>query len=310
LEALGIGVELAENDVAVRGNFCTVDDMGIIADRRAGRISTEKCRELCTILGQIKIGDVELFVWPVRDHRFSLVLRGNELAAEIYDTDPQKTGLFPSRGVAMEKRAERTAELVNEFIEKAGKALAHYKPANMILLRGFSKLPVIPSLDEIYKLNPAAIARYPMYKGLARLMGMKVYDADSSIAEEFEVLTECFGEHDFFFIHIKETDSAGEDGNFKKKVETIAEVDSLIPQLLDLSPDVVVVTGDHSTPALLKSHSWHPVPCLVYSQWCRPDKVTEFSELACESGSLGRFSAMDIMPLAMANALKLKKYGA
>ncbi len=310
LEALGIGVELSENDVAVRGNFCTVDDKGIITDRRAGRISTDRCRELCAILSQIRIDNVELFVWPVSGHRFALVMRGNELDAEIYDTDPQKTGLLPNKAIAIEKRAEPTADLVNEFVERARKALHTCRPANMILLRGFSRLPVIPSLKEIYQLNPAAIARYPMYKGLARLMGMKIYDADNSIAEEFKILAEYFDKHDFFFMHIKETDSAGEDGNFRKKVETIEEVDALIPQLLDMNPDVVVVTGDHSTPAALKSHSWHPVPCLLYSRWCRPDRVTEFSEMACVSGSLGRFPATDIIRLAMANALKLKKYGA
>jgi 2,3-bisphosphoglycerate-independent phosphoglycerate mutase len=180
----------------------------------------------------------------------------------------------------------------------------------MILLRGFSKLPIIPSIPELYKLKPAAIARYPMYKGLAKLIGMKIYDVDGGIEAELEIMAKNYSDHDFFFIHIKESDSAGEDGDFKRKIEVIEKVDTLIPRLLDHSPDVIVVTGDHSTPAMLKGHSWHPVPVLLYSKWCRSDNTKQFSESSCISGGLGRIKAVDIMPLALANALKLKKFGA
>ncbi|MGB8706526.1 MAG: 2,3-bisphosphoglycerate-independent phosphoglycerate mutase [Dehalococcoidia bacterium] len=310
LEALGIGFELTKNDIAARGNFCTVDDDGLITDRRAGRITTDKCAELCKLLGQIKLEGVELFVWPVKEHRFLLVLRGDGLSAEVSDTDPQRLGIVPNMAITIEPQAKHTAHMVNIFIDEASKTLARHRPANMILLRGFSKLPDIPSMNEIYKLTSAAIAIYPMYKGLAKLIGMKVFSADGGIQEELKILADCFDKHDFFYVHVKNADSAGEDGDFKRKVSVIEQVDSALPQLLDLKPEVIIVTGDHSTPAMLKGHSWHPVPVLLYSQWCRSDDVKEFSESACISGGLGRLHATDVMPLAMANALKLTKFGA
>lgn len=310
LEAMGIGFELTKNDVAARGNFCTVDDDGLIADRRAGRITTEKCTELCKLLGQIKLEGTELFVWPVKEHRFMVVLRGDGLSAEVDDTDPQRLDVAPKMAVATGPQAKQTAHVVNIFIDEASKVLARHHPANMILLRGFSKLPDIPTMGEIYKLTPAAIAVYPMYKGLAKLIGMEVFSAEGGVHEEIKVLASCFDKHDFFYVHVKQADSAGEDGDFSRKVKVIEDVDSALPQLLDLKPDVIVITGDHSTPAALKGHSWHPVPVLLYSQWCRTDDVKEFSESACISGGLGRLHAMDIMPLAMSNALKLTKFGA
>ena len=310
LEALGIGFELTKNDIAARGNFCSVDKSGLITDRRAGRITTEKCVELAKLLNEIKLEGVELFVWPVKEHRFMLVLRRKGLSANVDDTDPQRLGVAPSPAMATSSEAESTAKLVNNFIDKARKILSTRHPANMILLRGFSKLPDIPKMNEIYKLTPAAIAVYPMYKGLAKLLGMKVYSADGGIREELKILGDCFTQHDFFYIHVKHADSAGEDGDFSRKVKVIEEVDSAMPQLLNLKPDVIVITGDHSTPAMLKMHSWHPVPVMLYSQWCRPDSAKEFSESACVNGGLGRLSSTDIMPLAMANALKLTKFGA
>jgi len=310
LEALGIGFELKGNDVAARGNFCTVDEKGLITDRRAGRITTDKCVELCALLSQIKVQEVQSFILPVKEHRFSFVLRGKGLHDELSDTDPQKTGVAPHPAKHTKSTAKHTADIINDFIKKASDILARQHPANMILLRGFSKLPNIPSMNEIYKLTPAAIAVYPMYKGLAKLVGMKIFSADGDIKEELEILTDCFGEHDFFYIHVKRADSAGEDGDFERKVKVIEQVDSALPQLLNLKPEVIIVTGDHSTPAVLKGHSWHPVPLLLYSQWCRPDDSKEFSESVCVSGGLGRIPATDIMPLAMANALKLTKFGA
>jgi 2,3-bisphosphoglycerate-independent phosphoglycerate mutase len=310
LEALGIGFELKKNDIAARGNFCTIDKKGLITDRRAGRITTDKCAELCKLLGQIKIDGVELYIKPVKEHRLMMVLRGKGLSAEVGDTDPQRLGMAPNRATATKAQAKHTAHTVNNFIDEASKILARHHPANMLLLRGFSKLPDIPSVGEIYKLTPAAIAVYPMYKGLAKLIGMKIYSADGGIKEEIKILASCFDKHNFFYIHVKPADSAGEDGDFTRKVKIIEEVDSVLPQLLNLKPDVIVVTGDHSTPAMLRGHSWHPVPVLIYSQWCRPDEVSKFSESTCISGGLGRLHATDIMPLAMANALKLTKFGA
>jgi 2,3-bisphosphoglycerate-independent phosphoglycerate mutase len=310
VETMGIDFELEEKDIAARGNFCTVDKKGMVTDRRAGRISTDKCTELCQRLEEIDIEGVKLFVLPVREHRFAVVFRGEGLEPEISDSDPQQTGIAPKAVKAQREKDRRTADVANEFIEKAKKILAGQHPANMVLLRGFSQRPDIPTMGEVYKLKPAAIASYPMYRGLARLVGMKILETGTTIKEELATLKKSYAHYDFFFIHIKGTDSAGEDGDFDRKVSTIEEIDQALPTLIDLKPDVIVVTGDHSTPALLKGHSWHPVPVLLCSRYCRPDRVGEFTEQACIMGGLGRFPGTQVMLLAMANALKLNKFGA
>lgn len=310
LEALGIDFDLKKGDVAARGNFCTVDKKGIIVDRRAGRISTEQNAELCKKLSRITLDGAELFVVPVKEHRFLLVLRGDGLSGDASDSDPQQTGIAPLAVTALTPNGKRTARLANDFVSKAKWVLADAHPANMVLLRGFSQHPNLPTMKEIFKLDPAAIAAYPMYRGLAKLVGMKILDTGSTIEEEFDTLTGHYAEHDFFFIHIKKTDSTGEDGNFDAKVKALEEIDGLLPRITSLDPDVLVVTGDHSTPAVLKGHSWHAVPIVLCSKWSRPDQVREFNETACARGSLGRFAAVHVMPLAMAHALKLTKFGA
>jgi len=310
LEALGIDFNLQSDDVAARGNFCSVDEMGLVTDRRAGRISTEKCIELCQLLDGVAIEGIKIFVCPVREHRFIVVFRGDGLTTNISDSDPQQTGVAPMIITAQSPEASRMAGIANQFIAQAKTTLAEHHPANMVLLRGFSTQPHFPTMGETYKLKPAAIAGYPMYRGLAKLVGMQVLETGTTIEDEFTTLEQNYANYDFFFIHIKGTDSAGEDGNFNQKVRIIEQVDKALPDLTSLKPDVIVVTGDHSTPALLKGHSWHPVPVLLYSKWCRSDKVSEFSESACISGGLGRFSATQIIPLAMANALKLNKFSA
>ncbi len=310
IEALGVDMELKAGDIAARGNFCTMDGRGIITDRRAGRISTERNTELCQILNKIAIGGVEILVTPVKEHRFVLILRGEGLSAELTDSDPQQTGMIPGKIEALSPQARKTAEIANEFVSQVRERLKDEPSANMVLMRGFSQRPDIPTMPEIYRLKPAAIAIYPMYRGLARLLGMQILPAGSNIAEQMENLHRHYKEFDFFFIHFKSTDSRGEDGDFEAKVRAIEEVDNALPALLKLNPDVIIVTGDHSTPATIAMHSWHPVPFMLRSQWCRPDEVDEFSERACVAGGLGRFPAVDIMSLAMANALKLKKFGA
>ncbi len=310
LEAMGIDFDLKAGDIAARGNFGTIDEAGLVTDRRAGRISTEKCAELCQLLNGLTIEGVKLLVRPVREHRFVAVFRGEGLAPEVSDSDPQQVGVAPNDIKAQQAIARKTANIANEFIAKAKTVLAKHHPANMVLLRGFSQRPHLPTMGEIYKLKPAAIAGYPMYRGLAKLVGMQVLETGGATNEEFATLKQNYADYDFFFLHIKGTDSAGEDGDFDRKVKIIEEIDKALPVLLSLEPDVIVVTGDHSTPALLKGHSWHPLPVILYSQWCRPDKVNEFSEQACIPGGLGRFPATQIMPLAMAHALKLNKFGA
>ena len=310
LEAIGIDFDLQSVDVAARGNFCTVDKMGLVTDRRAGRITTEKCTELCQLLNGWLINDVKLLVSPVKEHRFVAVFRGKGLVSDISDSDPQQIGVAPKPIIASSPKAGRLASVATEFVAKAKATLSEHYPANMVLLRGFSKCPHFPPMGEIYKLKPAAIASYPMYRGLARLVGMEVLETGTTIEEEFMTLKQGYANYDFFFLHIKETDSAGEDGDFDRKVRILEQIDNTLPKLTSLEPDVIVVTGDHSTPALLRGHSWHPVPILLYSKWCRPDRISEFSETVCASGGLGRFPATQVMPLAMANALKLNKFGA
>jgi len=312
LEALGVDFPLQEGDVAARGNFCTVNDAGVIVDRRAGRISDDECARLCQLLGHIRVDNLQPLVRPVRGHRFLVVLRGHDLHPDVSDSDPNQIGVKPNQIVALSAEAENTAALVREWVNKARDMLVNSYPANMVLLRGFSRHPHFASMSEVYKLKPAAIATYPMYRGLAKLLGMDVLDIgkQSSIEEEFDVLAKHYADYDFFFLHIKQADAAGEDGNFQEKVLVIEEVDAALPRLTDLQPEVIVVTGDHSTPALLKAHSWHPVPFVLSSRWCRADDVTEFSERACARGSLGRLPALAVMPLALANALKLTKFGA
>ena len=310
LEAMGIDFDLQLGDIAVRGNFCTVDEAGHVIDRRAGRIPTEKCAELCQLLSGLEIEGVELFVCPVREHRFIIVFRGKRLSPEVSDSDPQQVGTAPRAVVALNPQADIMAAISAQFIAGAKAILIEHYPANMVLLRGFSQRPHFPTMAEVYKLKPAAIASYPMYRGLAKLIGMRILETGTSIEEEFVTLKQNYTDYDFFFLHIKGTDSAGEDGDFNRKVRSIEEVDNALPGLTSLKPDVIVITGDHSTPALLKGHSWHPVPIILYSRWCRPDRINEFSESACIFGGLGRFPGTQIMPLAMANALKLTKFGA
>lgn len=310
LEAVGIDFDLQAGDEAARGNFCSVDKAGLITDRRAGRISTEKCAELCQLLDGLVIKNVKIIVRPVREHRFIAVFRGGDLSPDVSDSDPQQVGLAPKAVTALSPGAERMAGIANQFVAQAKIILAEHLPANMVLLRGFSRRPHFPTMGEIYKLTPAAIASYPMYRGLARLVGMEVLPTGTSIEDEFRTLIENYASYDFFFLHIKGADAAGEDGDFERKVRVIEEVDNALPSIIGLQPDVIVVSGDHSTPALLSGHSWHPVPILLSAKWCRPDRVKEFSESACLAGGLGRFPATQIMPLAMANALKLNKFGA
>ncbi len=310
LEVLGIDFPITEIDVAARGNLATLDKEGKITDRRAGRIPTEKTIELCKLLNKMKIDDVEVFVQPVKEHRVAVIFRGNDLDDSILDVDPQKEGLKLKEPLPLTKKAEKLSKIVSKFIENTKQILTPHYPANILLLRGFSKHPKIPTFSEIYKLTPAAIAVYPMYKGIARLVGMEILEAGNSITDEIDTLSKNYNNYDFFYIHIKKTDSSGEDGDFNSKVKVIEEVDSIIPDILKLNPDVLVVTGDHSTPSHLKGHSWHPVPILLHSKFSNTVNIEKFCERECLRGSLGIFSTIHLMTLAMANALKLKKFGA
>lgn len=310
LEATGIGFHMQPGDVAARGNFCTLDASGKISDRRAGRIATEESAPLAIKLREVKIPGVEVFVEPVKEHRFVVVFRGEGLSGNVKDTDPQATGVPPLPAHAHDTPSEKAADIANQFIQQATKLLAGQPKANGLTLRGFSGRPHLPSYDEVYGLKAAAIAVYPMYKGLARLVGMEIVGKAQTLSEQIDVLTENWKNYDFFFIHFKYTDSTGEDGNFDAKVKRIEELDTIMPRITALSPDVLIVTGDHSTPSFLKSHSWHPVPTLLVSNCCRPDGNTKYSESASVRGGLGQFEAKYLMCLALSNAGRMGKYGA
>jgi 2,3-bisphosphoglycerate-independent phosphoglycerate mutase len=312
LSALGIGFELGENDLAARINFATKDESGKISDRRAGRIASSDAAKLVDLLNEnVDLDDAEVFVTHEKEHRAVVVFRAEGLSDALSDSDPQRVGLepLPVEPTNGDDEARKSASLANAFIEEADRVLADHHPANTVLLRGFGMHPALPRFDEIYELQAAAIAGYPMYKGLARLAGMKILEEGEGIAGEFETLSNNWDSHDFFFVHVKATDAAGEDGDFERKSAVIEEVDALLPDLLDLDPAALAVTGDHATPAKMKSHSWHGVPFLLSSEYTLPT-AESFGERACAGGSLGTFPAEEIMGLLMGHALKLNRYGA
>lgn len=310
LSAFGLGFDLQANDVAARANFCTIDADGKVTDRRAGRISTEFNRELVSMLRQIRIPGVEVFAETESGHRALIVFRGPNLSDQLTDTDPLLVGFPIKEAQPLSPEAERTAGIVNAFWREALTVLAPHSPANGILLRGFAKRPSIPTYQQLYKLTPAAIAAYPMYRGVARLAGMEALPTGATLEEQVKVLRDNWQNYDYFFLHVKYADTAGEDGDFARKVGVLEQVDALIPEITALKPEVLVVTGDHSTPAVLKNHTWHPVPFMLNSPWCIPDRIAAFNERSVRGGGLGRFPAVEAMGLMMGYAQKLGRYGA
>ncbi|MCG6157077.1 2,3-bisphosphoglycerate-independent phosphoglycerate mutase [Rubinisphaera margarita] len=310
LEALGIDFELGPKDVAIRGNYCSLDENGNISDRRAGRIGSDVGAKLCEKLDKIEIPGVEVFVRHVKEYRLVIVFRGEGLGGDVADTDPQRTGVAPLEPTAKAAGSEKTVEIAKEFLKQAREVLKDDFPANFLTLRGIAKKPEIPTYEEVYGTRSAAIAVYPMYRGLARLVGMDVLDAGQTLDDQCNRLEAAWNDYDFFFMHFKYTDSTGEDGNFAKKVERIEELDAAVPRITALNPDVLIVTGDHSTPSMMKSHSWHPVPTMISADTCRFDACDTFGESSCLKGGLGQFEAKYLMSLALAHAGRLEKYGA
>lgn len=311
LSGLGLGLDFRRGDVAARMNFCTVDGDGRVTDRRAGRIPTEKGAELCEILKQIRIPGVELSVAPEMEYRAVVIFRGEGLADGVADSDPQVTGLAPLPLRAMTPESDRMVEVADSYLSQASELLRDQQPANMVLMRGFGRYPELPQMQDVYGLNPCGIAGYPMYRGVARAVGMRVVETDWHLDAELEVLRQEWEQHDFFYFHVKKTDSAGEDGDFDHKVELLEEADECVGKIRDLDPEVLVVTGDHSTPASMASHSWHPVPLVISSQYAisSPD-VKSFTERSCVNGTLGVIPSSAMMALALAHARRLSKFGA
>lgn len=310
MEAIGINFDLRAEDIAARGNFATVDNQNIIIDRRAGRLSTERSAELCRLLDGMQIENTQIIIRPVKDYRFIVIFRGNGLASAVSDSDPQQNGVPPRKIMPLNIPAGKTAAVANKFIVEAKTILGKHHPANMVLLRGFSKRPQFPSISEIYKLKACAISSFPMYRGLASMVGIDVIETGNNIEDKFATLEKYYKDYNFFFLHIKQVDTAGEDGDFNLKVKFIELVDKELGRLISLSPDVIAISSDHSTPAIMGLHSWHPVPVFIHSKWCRPDKITKFSEANCLRGGLGRFLAVQFLPQVMAHAQKLGKFGA
>lgn len=315
IEALGLGLELQAGDVAARANFCTLDAKGIVTDRRAGRIDTAVCEELCALLAQKvkKLGDTEVIIKPGKGHRFVVVFRGKGLEGPLTDADPHREGLpIPTvQPVAAKSlKAKKAAKLVAEFYQAALPVIAQKKPANGFLLRGIAHQPEIPLFQDRYRLRPGCLAVYPMYKGLAQLVGMTKLEGPQTIAQQFERYLAEYDNYDFFFIHFKYTDMYGEDGNFPAKRKAVEELDAALPILLKKKPDVLAVTADHSTPCVIKGHSWHPQPVLVHSPYSGSDKLERFTETGANTGSLGVFEAKYLIRLMQANAKQFDKFGA
>src|SRR5690606_6183556 len=313
LEAIGIGLEVDDGDVAVRGNFCTIDASGKITDRRAGRIPTEEGAKRVELLKDIKLDGAEAQIKVGEGYRFAVVFRGEGLSDQVEDTDPQATGVEPLPARASSPEGERMAQIANQRLAQAKERLKGQERANMLTLLGFATESCLPKFKDVYKLNAACVAVYPMYMVVSRLVGMKVIDTDMhfSVQDEFDTVAKIWNDYDFVFCHVKYTDSRGEDGNFEGKCQVIEEVDKALPTLLNLNPDVLIITGDHSTPAKYRAHSWHPVPTLLYApETHMPDRLEVFGERECMRGALGQFPATDLMPLALAHAKRLQKYGA
>ena len=315
LEALGLGLDVTKTDVAVRCNFATIEN-GIITDRRAGRIPTEEGKRLTEKL-QKKIGkidDAEIIFAAGMEYRFTVLMRLpwslQHDSAMITDTDPQEVGKIPLLPAPISENAEKVSKIAGKLIDKAQEILKDEEKANFILMRGFSGMPRIPSFSEAFGLKSLAIATYPMYRGLAKLVGMDTPAIEGSVEDEISFLKQKYDEYDFFFLHVKKIDSNGEGGNFKGKAERIEEFDGLLPEILRLNPDVLIITGDHSTPCLMKSHSWHPVPTLLKSPYVLGGICNAFSERECVKAELGILPAINLMPLALAHAGRLKKFGA
>ena len=312
LEGVGVGIVVKKGEVAARGNFCTVDGEGKITDRRAGRIPSSEAIPLVARLAQVKVPGVEVEVRHVQEYRFAVVMRGPGLEPHIADTDPQRTGVPPLPALATQPGSQAAADLFNRWIAEARKVIADHPKANALTLRGFSTDPELPRFPEVFGIRSACVAVYPMYKGVSELVGMSVLKVEGDQPEdEFAALAKGWNDYDFFFVHIKKTDSRGEDGDFAAKSAVIEGVDAALPELLKLGPAVLAVTGDHSTPAKLKTHSWHPVPFLLWAPaTVRTDDQVKFGETACVHGGLGTFLATDAMPLMLAHAQRLEKFGA
>ena len=311
LSALGVGFDLQAGDVAARINLATVDSDRVVLDRRAGRISDSEGRRVVEKVSETikNVNDVDITLLHEKEHRAVLIMRGEGLGVDVTETDPQIVGLKIIEPEASSEHSVRTANVVKGFLNQVEDILADESVANAFLVRGFGIHSRYPSFEEQYGLNALAVAKYPMYRGVAKLVGMEIAETPTSNEQTVETLETSFGNHDFYFLHFKDTDTRGHDEDFSGKMAAIEEIDSMIPRIMNLNPDVLVITGDHATPTLLGEHSWHHVPTMIHSKWTRPSSDT-FGETSCRTGELGVLHGIDLMPLVLAHSLRLNKYGA
>lgn len=310
LSALGLDVELRAGDIAARGNLATLDGQGRVTDRRAGRIDDERARAVVeTLRSEVRLDGVEVHFEHESEHRVLVVLRGEDLDPRVPDLDPQRTGVPPVEPTALHPAAEHTAHVLRR-LDRAIRDALHDTQADALLLRGFDTVHELPSMQDRFGLRPAAVANYPMYRGVAQLVGMDVLPRVHDLAAQVELMAEHWDRYDYFFAHEKGADRAGHDGERDAKIAAIEAVDAVVPDLVALEPEVLAVTGDHAAPTQLSAHSWHPVPTLLWGDWVGRDAVTRFGERACATGMLGHLRAQDLLPLMLASAGRLEKYGA
>jgi 2,3-bisphosphoglycerate-independent phosphoglycerate mutase len=310
LSALGLGLDMSNGDLAIRLNFCTLGADGTVLDRRAGRIETSLNQVLVQKLNEIDVPGVDLQFVTESQHRAVLLLRGSELDARVVETDPQAIGVPPRHPDALDPKATHTSGVLAQVLVEIRRVIGSETPANFVLMRGYAVVPELPTLGDLYGLNPVCVATYPMYKGLARAVGMHAIEGLHTLSDQVVVLDDVWGAYDYFFLHVKAPDACGEDGDFDGKVSAIEDVDERLIEIVEHAPDVLVVTGDHSTPSRLGQHSWHPSPCVFWGDTVRPDEISIFGERSCDGGALGVFPAQAIMALMLAHGGRLEKFGA
>ena len=309
LSAAGLGVPLHPGDVAARGNLCTLDAEGTVVDRRAGRISDEEGRRVVARLDE-EVAGAEFH--HEKGHRVLVVFRGDgprppdRRHGPAGDRRPAAGPPSPRSGGGGHRRRSSSATL-----EEVRRVLADEPAANGLLLRGFDTQRALPSFRERTGMRAAAVAVYPMYRGIAALLGFDVLGPPADLSEQVRLLEKHREDADLFFVHVKDADAAGEDGDRAAKIAAIERVDDAILDLIAAAdPGVVAVTGDHATPSQMAAHSWHPVPVLVHGPRCGRDETDRFGERWCRAGGLGTRPSTDLLPILMANAGHLAKYGA
>ncbi len=324
-EALGVGIELEEGDVAFRCNFATVDEKMKILDRRAGRISTSFAKKLEQDFQNIEIDGAKVIFKASVEHRGALVLRGKGLSHKVGDTDPHSlTRLLVSKPLEGTPEAKKTAKILNEFTKLSHEKLnsnplneGRELPANILLSRGPGIFSKAPPMEEKFGIRSACVAGGALYKGVAKFVGMDILKVkgatgakDTDLNSKADAVVSALNEYDFVFLHIKATDSFSHDGDFGGKKKFIEKIDSeVLPKLMETGANIMI-TGDHTTPCRIGDHSSHPTPFLMNGELVRHDDIKKFDEFSCANGSLGHLFGKDVMNMMVSLMGKAHIYGA